>query len=486
MNDDPVNIIRNVLVSAGDNYLRLADISFDDKIIDVIHHSDRKIHWSEIKQSKEKIIKLDNYNSQHTSSQNIFEGNYNLLMPGAVDAHVHFNTPGYESREDFQHASLAAAFGGVTTIIDMPCTSVPPVTNKNNFEYKLQSLKNKSVIDFCFYGGISGNDFDKDKVKQAVNELSALGTAGFKAYLISGMETFGDLSLNQMEEAARIIKDFDSTLLVHAEDKNRVNTRTADSIKSNDNSWNAYCKSRDVEAETKAVRDMINIAGLTGCRIHIVHLSSGEALELIRNAKEEGIKISTETCPHYLYFTQEDFKKESISNFLKTAPPVKFENDRDALWKGLADGTIEFVTTDHAGCNPEEEKSSENFWEVYGGIPGVEHRVPFLFSEGFLKDKLSLEKTIDLLSTKAAAFFKIPGKGNFINGSDADFTLVDLWKPNIVASAKMHSKGKYTPFEGITFNVSVINSFVRGRKILDENNSQLVSYGYGKYLPILN
>ncbi len=229
---------------------------------------------------------------------------------------------------------------------------------------------------------------------------------------------------------------------------------------------------------------MIEISKKTKCKVHIVHLSSARSLKLIKEARKSGINITAETCPHYLYFTQEDFKNLKISSFLKTAPPVKNQEDKEALWDGLNDGTLSFVTTDHAGCDPEKEKSQKNFWDVYGGIPGVEHRVPFLFSEGFKKNKLSLSNTVALLSSNAADYFNIKNKGYIKVGYDSDFTLIDLWSKEKVTAKKMHSKGKYTPFEGVTFDAVVSKTFLRGELIMNRKGRTEQTIGYGKFINI--
>ncbi|MDZ7765995.1 MAG: dihydroorotase family protein [Melioribacteraceae bacterium] len=218
--------------------------------------------------------------------------------------------------------------------------------------------------------------------------------------------------------------------------------------------------------------------------MHVVHLSSKAGMEIIRSAAKEKIQLTSETCPHYLYFTQSDFENDKIRNYLKTAPPVKFEEDKNALWDALRNNELEFVTTDHAGCNPNEEKISENFWKVYGGIPGVEHRVPFLFSEGFLKNRLTLEQTINLLSTNAAKFFSLEHKGELSKNKHADFALVDLWNSEIVSAEDMHSKGKYTPFEDVTFNAIVKQTFLRGEEIMNRDENKFGKIGYGKFVEI--
>ncbi|MFH1196997.1 MAG: amidohydrolase family protein [bacterium] len=459
MNGREIKTISNTLISSSGNKLQLAEITFDAKIQNIKPLTDKIFDWKDI----DTIEKCNSILTPFVSNPGA--NDFLLAIPGGIDPHVHFSTPGFEFREDFEHASYAAAVGGTTTIIDMPCTSIPPVTSVKNMQAKLHALSGRSYIDFAFWGGISGCNFDESEVEKNIFELAEAGVAGFKAYMISGMESFGDLNFEQMKFVAKLIERTGKPMAVHAEDKQFVLNRQKELQLKNKNDWQAYCESRDVDAESFAVQKLISIGRKTSCKIHIVHLSSRGALDLIRNAQTEGIQITTETCPHYLYFTQKDFENQSIRNFLKTAPPVKFEEDKDALWKGLADGSILFVSTDHAGCNPFDEKSSPNFWEIYGGIPGVEHRVPFLFSEGFLKGKLSLEKTIQLLSSNIANYFGLKAKGFLKSGYDADFTLINLWDTNIVTSENMHSKGKYTPFEGVKFKATVKQTYIAGKKI---------------------
>ncbi|MDZ7334815.1 MAG: dihydroorotase [candidate division KSB1 bacterium] len=475
-------MIKNALISLGGNDLRLVDVVFADQIEQVIPRTDWPIEWREIA-TKKRWERFKHNFPVGAGNEDIpsYDAEFLLLMPGAIDAHVHFNTPGFEHRDDFAHGSLAAACGGVTTVLDMPCTSIPPVTSAKNLELKLEAIKDQSWVDFGLWGGISGRDFPSpSRILQQIEELFERGVVGFKAYLISGMETFTDLTLRQMEIIASILGDRGAILAVHAEDKALVQQRQQAFERKNLNTWQAYCEARDDIAEAKAVRQLIQIAKRTGCRVHIVHLSSKLALEQIVLAQSKGVDITAETCPHYLYFTEDDFKNDSIANYLKTAPPVKKDEDRTALWLGLGDGSIAFVTTDHAGCDPINEKSSWNFWEVYGGIPGVEHRVPFLFSEGFKKDRLTLARTIELLATNVAETFELDTKGDLSPESDADFALINLWDSQVVKAEHMHSKGKYTPFESVVLNAVVQATFVRGKLVFDRNGRSEVALGYGE------
>ena len=478
-------LLKNTFINTSANKLRLAEIHFENEFKEIKYMSD-EIGWHEI-DSKEKLstFTAKNISSQNNSHAQIVDGNFLLAIPGAIDPHVHFNTPGFEDRDDFEHGSTAAAFGGVTTVIDMPCTSIPPVTSVKNLNEKLEALKDRSLVDYALWGGISGNNFENEiDIQKQVNELSDAGVAAFKTYLISGMSEFKDLTLEQMSFAMQFVAKTGKPLGVHAEDKSIVTMRRTEFQNMNINTWEAYCSTRDSKAEEKAIADLISIAESHNVQIHVVHLSSKAGLEQIKNAKANGLGFTSETCPHYLYFTQSDFNNPEIINYLKTAPPVKFEDDRNALWNGLQNDNLSFVTTDHAGCNPATGKTSNNFWKVYGGIPGVEHRVPFLFSEGFLKGKLSLEKTIKLLSSNAASFFNLKKKGSLEVGKDADIALINLWEGEKVLSDKMNSKGKYTPFNGTFFNSKVERTYLRGKIIADKSSVAEESIGFGKHVPI--
>ncbi|MCB9205910.1 MAG: allantoinase AllB [Ignavibacteriales bacterium] len=484
--NEATKILTNIFINTSENNFTPVNIYFTDKIEKIERVIDKEFSWQELKdeENKEKII--NHFPQQKFQNDlKIIDGKYNIVIPGTIDPHVHFDTPGFEFREDFEHASTAAAFGGVTTIIDMPCTSLPPVTSAENFKTKLETVKNKSLIDFAFWGGICRNDLENgNNIEKQINELNELGVAGYKTYLISGMETFKDLNLSQMKSIAEVIKKTGKPQAVHAEDKFMIESKRQRFKSANQNSWEYYCLARNSDAEEKAILDMISVAKKIGQKVHIVHLSTEAGLNAIKKAQQEGVKITSETCPHYLQFTQDSFLNEKIRNYLKTAPPVKMNNDLNALWSGLKDGTLSFVTTDHAGCNPEEEKVDSNFWNVYGGIPGVEHRVPYLFSEGFLKNRLTFEQTQKLLSENVAKYFNIDSKGKIENGYDADFAIINLWDSEIIKSENMHSKGKYTPFEGLSFNCKIEKTILRGNVVMDFNGNVAEKIGYGKFLKI--
>jgi allantoinase len=309
MPDKQTKILQNVFLSTDENKLKLVDIHFTDKIGKIVDRTSSEIQWSEINSIDKRIsfskkIAFPDYRANSKT----YDGKFLVLIPGGIDSHVHFDTPGFEDRDDFEHGSTAAAFGGVTTVIDMPCTSLPPVTNKNNFEIKFNALKSRSLVDYTFWGGVCGNDFDKNlNIETQIQDLSDKGVAGFKTYLISGMDTFTDLTEERILQTAKWIEKTGNPMAVHAEDKIMIIEKSTASKNAGQNTWQAYCAARDDKAEANAIKLLIKVAEKTGCRIHIVHLSSKLGLDLIRDARNKGLKITSETCPHYLFFTQEDF-----------------------------------------------------------------------------------------------------------------------------------------------------------------------------------
>jgi allantoinase len=482
-----VRVLSNVFLNITANKLKLCDIFFDKKIVNIIPKTQVAVSWEEIS-TKEKLKSfIDKINIKKLApSPSVIDGEFLLAIPGGIDSHVHFGTPGFEDHEDFQHGSTAAAFGGTTTVFDMPCTSVPPVTNVNNFNLKLSEVQSKSIVDFALWGGIRGNDFVNNiAIQRQIIPLAKEGIAGFKMYFNSSMDTFTELTKMQFQVVIDMVSQLKKTLAIHCEDKESIDSKMKLIMSQERDDWRAYAQAKDERVESEAVRTSIAASKRTKCRVLIAHISSELALNMVRDAKKEGIPVHAETCPHYLYFSQKDFANQSISNFLKTDPIVKKESDREALWEGVKDGTISFISSDHAGCDPEKHKSSNDFWRVYSGIPGVEHRIPFLFSEGFIKRNLTIEGTIRLLSTNQAQFFNIKNKGKIEVGYDADIALVNLWDEKSVSAKKMHSKGKYTPFEGVVFKAFVEKTIVRGKVVSSWKAEPEVTFGHGKFITIL-
>ncbi len=389
------------------------------------------------------------------------------LLPGAIDGHVHFDDPGFTHRENFASGTLAASAGGVTTVIDMPCTSIPPVTDFASFDRKLKHVAPKARVDFAFWGGVRGNGYCTEHMHRALQALTSYGVRSIKTYLISGMPTFEDLTADQLEEVMAAALDCGVVVGVHAEDKKMITAASErESAAPDASSPMAYARARSAEAEARGIETCLQLAQKTGARVHIVHLACAEGVRLIRQAKARGVSVTAETCPQYLAFTIEDFVR--MGSVLKTAPVVKSAADREALWEGLADRTIDMVATDHAPAQYPIEKTTGSIWSDYGGIPGVELMLPFLLSEGVHKGRITLERAIELGCSAPARVHRIDAcKGTLQPGLDADFVVVDPEQVWTVRAQQLYTCQKYTPFEGWDITGQVLKSFVRGLEVFD-------------------
>jgi allantoinase len=387
-----------------------------------------------------------------------------LVLPGVIDGHVHFDDPGFTHRENFEAGTRAAAGGGVTCIIDMPCTSLPPVTSAENLRTKLAVIQAKAHVDFMLWGGVSANAMADPEWRRNLAEIVEAGVASIKVYMLSGMDTFRDLSRPQLTEAIAEIARQGVPVGVHAEDREMVHELTTRIRAEGRNEPLDYAESRPPAVEISAVATMRELCRETGARVHIVHLSTGAALDIVTAARDEGLPMSAETCPHFLEFTAEDLRRQG--SLLKTAPVVKGEADRDRLWEGLASGELDYVATDHAAGQWPEEKHTGSIWTDYGGVPGVELSLPYLYSEGVRRGRITLERLTELTASAPARFFGIEKrKGRLEPHFDADLVgLADdeTWK---VKAENLHNLNPYTPLAGYDLTGRVRQVFVRGQPV---------------------
>ncbi len=397
-----------------------------------------------------------------------------LVLPGAIDPHVHFDTPGFTSRETFLRGSAEAARGGVTTVVDMPCTSVPPVVDAAALENKLAAVAPMSVVDFGFYGGVRGargsrGDGDvpegfADDLERGMAEIADRVLA-YKCYLLSGMDTFPQVNHLELGRALAQAAALGRPLMLHAEDANyceAARNRVEAARGTEAATWDDYVDSRPEEAERIACAVAAELALARRCpgTLHVVHVGTAAAAELLRRAG-----ATFETCTHYLAFTREDFAVHGAA--LKTAPPVKTAQERDRLWRLLADGSIAYVTSDHAPAS-RQEKRTGSVWTDYGGIPGTGTLLPYLLSEGYLAGRLTLPRFLEAVSSAAASRFGLDDrKGSLQVGKDADFVLVDPAGKTTISGSRLYSKGRDTPFEGLTLKGSIRATYVRGGLVYD-------------------
>ncbi len=402
----------------------------------------------------------------------------NVIFPGFIDPHVHFDDPGFTDREDFETGTRSAAAGGITTIIDMPCTSIPPVISGKNFDYKLGIVQPKAYVDFAFWGGVTPEQIDSGEYETTLKELKERGIVGVKFYTISGMKLYPRMPVPKMHIAFSYLKKLNLVAAVHSEDFYLVDFYSALMQNANRKDPESWFEGRVYEAEAKAIWSVMGIAEKVGNKLHIVHLSSKAGLEAVKWGKLHGIDITVETCPQYLLFTVEDLKR--IGAILKTAPPVRREEDRLALWEGIENGDIDFISTDHAAGKYPEEKSSPDIWKDYAGIPGTQLVVSEILTYGYRSGKLTLENIRNLLSKNAAVRYGLfPEKGSMNIGTDADFTIVNINEEWKVDPLKLESKGKYSPLAGETLKGRVIKTIVRGEVVYDKDKGVLDRKGYG-------
>lgn len=385
------------------------------------------------------------------------------LFPGAIDPHVHFDEPGFTHREDFYHGSMAAARGGVSTVIDMPCTSLPPVTSLANLEKKLAVMGRRSVVDYALFGGVSGHLI----TEALAGDMEALApfVVGFKSYFVSGMDSFTALDHYSFGKALAKAAELGRPMLLHAEDAGVVIPASAEmkarpAALLREASWDDYVDSRPEAAETVAVAAALALARGREGTLHVVHVGTAEAAEALAEAG-----ASCETCPHYLAFSRDDFVDKGSA--LKTAPPVKARGQSDKLWRLLASGAILFGASDHAPA-PASEKNSGSIWTDYGGIPGTGTLFPYLYAEGYKTGRLGLRAFVRATSGGAAARYGLSArKGALAPGMDADIVLVDPRGRYQVRGSELLSKGTITPFEGMTLVGSIAMTLVRGRAVWD-------------------
>ncbi len=389
-----------------------------------------------------------------------------LALPGVIDGHVHFDDPGFTHREDFASGTAAAAAGGVTCVVDMPCTSLPPITDTEALATKVRAIQTKAHVDFMLWGGVSGNAMADEDWRDNLADLVEAGVGAVKVYCLSGMESFSGLDYGQIREVLEAAEKLGIPVGVHAEDPTVVRELTKSVRDRNGNEPADYAASRPTLAEVAAVRELIEASRSTGGRVHIVHLSSGAALDLITEARRDGVAITAETCPHFLQFTLDDLIGRG--SLLKTAPVVKSAADRDRLWRGLADREVFFVATDHAPGQWPEEKHTGSIWTDYGGVPGVETLLPYLYSEGVAAGRISLEQLVKLTASHPARFFGVENrKGAFREGHDADFVVFDETVRWRVIGSKLHNLNRHTPFEGHELTGRVRATYVRGQAVFE-------------------
>ena len=375
-----------------------------------------------------------------------------ILMPGVIDAHVHINEPGRTDWEGFDTATQAAAAGGTTTIIDMPLNASPVTTNLKAFNEKLEASKGKLNVNVGFYGGlIPGNKNDLPALIEA-------GVLGIKCFLVhSGIDEFPNVGEKEMDEAMPVIARYNIPLLAHCE---LYEKEVENDFEAHATSYQHYLESRPKQWENDAVDLMIKLCKKHQCPTHIVHVSSCEALSSIAKAKKEGSPLTAETCAQYIYFNAENIPDHDC--LYKCAPPIREKENNELLKAALENGVLDFITTDHSPAPPSiKEMETGDLKKAWGGIAGLQ----FLLSASWtsLKENISLEKFIPLLTEHPASFLKINDRKGMIKvGYDADLVVWDPGQKEIVAVKDILHKHKISPYIGKELFGTVQQTIVNG------------------------
>jgi dihydroorotase len=392
------------------------------------------------------------------------------VLPGAIDVHVHFRDPGYPHKEDFASGTAAAAFGGVTTVFDMPNT-IPPTGTAEVLTAKQKMATEKAHVDFGLYG-LLGED--------TIGNVPALidgGAIGFKLYMGN---TFGKIpspSTGAMLEAFETVAPTGKRVSLHAETNSIMERRETQLRAAGRTEALAHVASRPAVVAVEAVSRAALLAEWTGARIHVLHISSAEELRPLREAKARGVDVTGETCPHYLMLSTDDYAR--VGGVIRVNPPVREARNQEPLWAAIADGTIDLIATDHAP-HAVEEKTRNDIWTVDCGFPGVETQMPLMLT-AVNAGRMSI---CDYVRLSAAAPAKIwglsPKKGAIQPGADADIALVDLTREWTIEDARLQSRAKITPWNGYRVRGLPVHTLVRGRFVMRDRQLVPQTRGWGR------
>ncbi len=372
------------------------------------------------------------------------------VLPGLIDAHVHFRVPGGEHKEDWKTGSLSAAHGGVTTVLDMPNTN-PATTTIGALKQKQEIAQKDSLVRFGFHFGATSENFDEAS--------QANGIQSIKMYM--GSST-GNLLVNNeviWRKWFQLCKEKNLTMVVHAEYEPLIVNH---SQKFTQNTVQVHNKIRDSTVEATAIQKALTLQQEIGNKLHIAHLTSKEGMELVARAKQENSGVSCEVCPHHLFLSEDDLEK--LGNFGKMNPPLRTKEDIAALWKGIRNGVVDCIATDHAPHTIEEK--NRPYPDAPSGVPGVETMLPLLLT-AVHDEKITVEDIVRCCGENPARIFGMPDRGSLDVGKLADVVVVDPQREWILKGSELHSKCGWTPFEGFRLRGIVSKTIVNGKVIVD-------------------
>jgi len=396
-----------------------------------------------------------------SSGSNIFEAGESVVMPGLVDTHVHINEPGRADWEGLETATRAAAAGGVTTLVEMPLNSIPATTTLAAYNQKLAAAEGKLWVDVGFWGGV---------VPGNAGELSGLyeaGVFGFKCFLVpSGVEEFRHVTEDDLRQALPELSRLGAVLLVHSELPGPIEKAAREASSASPRAYATWLSSRPRSAENEAIAMLVRLSREFSARIHIVHLSSADALPLLRRAKAEMLPLTIETCPHYLTFAADEIP-DGATEF-KCAPPIRERENREKLWEALREGLIDLIATDHSPSPPEMKcRATGDFLPAWGGISSLQLGLPAVWTQARQRG-YSVRHLARWMCTAPAGLAGLEKrKGAIAVGCDADLV---IWNPDAmfrVEPERLFHRHKLTPYAHREFFGVVEATFLRGQKIYE-------------------
>jgi len=387
-----------------------------------------------------------------------------VVHPGLVDTHVHVNDPGRADWEGFEHATRAAAAGGVTTLVDMPLNSVPPTTTVQALEQKRAAARGRCHVDVGFWGGlVPGSSAE-------LEPLSAAGVFGFKCFLSpSGVDEFAHVSEPDLRDALPVLARVNRPLLVHAELPALLREpQPQDGSLRDPRRYNTWLESRPDASERAAIEMLARLAAEYGAHVHVVHLATVEAFPALAAARAAGVALSVETCPHYLTFAAEEIADGSTA--FKCAPPIRSRATRERLWRALADGEIDFVATDHSPAPPALKHLADgDFVRAWGGIASLQLGLPAVWT-GAAERGIELARLAQWLSAGPARLARLPAKGAIAVACDADLVVWDPEAEWAVDGRLLHHRHPVTPYDGRRVRGRVVTTILRGTTVFDRGD----------------
>lgn len=410
-----------------------------------------------------------------SEAKEVIDAQGKYVYSGFIDTHVHSRDGGQTHKEDFYHSTMSAACGGITTILEMP-NAVPAVVDKDSFERQKANLESKACVDFGMWGLCVGRE-NNDKLQ----ELAEQGVVGFKFFwgysirksdysLVYSPSSMGDDIIPPFQdgEIYEIFEEVQKTgkqIAIHAENASMIK-RFTERVKVEDykNDYEALLATRPSVTEETTIKTAISFSKATGAHLHVLHVSSKEGVELIREAKAKGLSVTGESCPHYLVLTNEDFDR--VGKMIKGYPPVRYQADQDAMWAGLKDGTLSFVCSDHAPHRKEDKQGS--IFNIPAGMCAIETMVPLLANE-VNNGKITKQELAMILSENPAKHFGLyPQKGSLEIGTDADITIMDFDQEKTIHADELHSISKVTAYDGFKVSAVPVCTIVRGNVLVKD------------------